>query len=35
MTEQRLTEQLQLVFTSADEDESSAAARVLVLTLIH
>jgi RNA-directed DNA polymerase len=27
MTEQRLTEQLQLVFTSADEDDSSAAAR--------
>jgi RNA-directed DNA polymerase len=27
MTEQRLTEQLRLVFTSADEDHSSAAAR--------
>jgi RNA-directed DNA polymerase len=27
MTEQRLTEQLWLVFTSADEDDSSAAAR--------
>ena len=27
MTEQRLTEQLQLVFTSADEDTSSAVTR--------